>query len=341
MDTGSIIYITCETVIAVMSIVGNFLVLLAIRRNQKLQTTTNCFIGSLAVADLLVGFLAAPLAVLSFKGLPHDFSGCVLVNSCIVLLTQCSINGLLVIAIDRFIAINYPFTYEKYFTIKFSLVVIVISWTVALIIGLVPIMGWNMGPTEEKFCSFTSVIDLQYMVYFNFLGCVLFPLIVMLVIYAHIFKIVMAQLKQISATQPNVGGDNRKKFARRKLHKEIKAAKSLVIIICLFVVCWFPIHISNCIMLLRGSQTLLSHSFLLAAILLSHANSFINPCLYAYGNSQFKYTIRGFFCRNTVAAADEFTLSHRHYPLNSSVPETIDKQKPVRISVIAKPELID
>ncbi|GAB1600016.1 adenosine receptor A2b-like [Argonauta hians] len=338
MDIDSIVYIICEAVIAVIAIVGNLLVLIAIYRNPKLQTTTNCFIGSLAVADLLVGVLVGPLAVLSFKGLPHDFNGCILVNSCLVLLTQCSINGLLVVAIDRFVAINYPFTYEKYFTIKFSLVLVVISWMVALIIGLLPIMGWNLGPTEEKFCSFMNVIDMKYMVYFNFFGCVLFPLVVMLVIYAQIFKIVMTQLKQISALQPSNSVDNRKKYARRKLRKEMKAAKSLVIIICIFVVCWFPIHIINCIILLKGTSIIIPKIVFLIAIILSHANSSINPCLYAYGNSQFKYTIRGFFYRNTVTTIDELSKSNRNYPLNSSVGEFFGKTNKLRISVIAKPE---
>ena len=302
MNTVSIVYIVCEALIAILTIIGNFLVLLAIRKNRRLQTTTNVFIGSLAFADLLVGILVEPMAVLSYKGLPRDFYGCVLVNSSLVLLTQCSVNGLVMVAIDRFFAIKMPFLYTKYFTSRFALFLTLIGWIVAIIVGMVPMMGWNLGPTDDGVCSFIGVIDLKYMVYFNFFGCIIPPLLFMSAVNAYIYTAILRQLKTIRSLEPAGSTSNIAiNCSWQLLRKDFKAAKSLVLIIIVFIVCWFPIHIINCITTFKGVEYKSPQSIMLSAILLSHANSFVNPILYAYGNSQFKYTIRGFFCKsNTV-----------------------------------------
>lgn len=301
MDPGSIVYIIFEALIALLTIIGNFLVLLAIRKNRRLQTTTNVFIGSLAFADLLVGILVEPLAILSYKGLPRDFYGCVLINSSLVLLTQCSVNGLVMVAIDRFFAIKMPFLYTKYFTSRFALFLTLIGWIVAIIVGMVPMMGWNLGPTKDGGCSFIGVIDLKYMVYFNFFGCILPPLLFMSAVNAYIYAAILRQLKTMRSLE-SVGSTSNIAIncSWQLLRKDFKAAKSLVFIIIVFIVCWFPIHIANCIAVFKGIDYLPPQSIMLSAILLSHANSFVNPILYAYGNSQFKYTIRGFFGKSNV-----------------------------------------
>jgi hypothetical protein len=108
MDTTSQVYISLEVVIGAFSIVGNALVLLAIYKNIKLQTVTNTFIASLALADLLVGILVSPLAALSYLGLPNNYMWCVFTNSVIVVFTQISIFNLCAIAVERFIYINSP-----------------------------------------------------------------------------------------------------------------------------------------------------------------------------------------------------------------------------------------
>lgn len=304
MDAGSISYIVCEALIAVLTIIGNFLVLLAMYKNRRLQTTTNVFIGSLALADLLVGILVEPLAILSYKGLPRNFYGCVFVNSSLVLLTQCSVNGLVMVAIDRFVAIKMPYFYTKHFTPRFALFLTLIGWTVAIVVGMVPMMGWNRGPTEDGMCSFMGVIDLKYMVYFNFFGCIIPPVLFMSAVNAYIYTAILGQLKMMRSLE-SVGSNSNIAIncSWHLLRKDFQAAKSLVFIILLFIVCWFPIHISNCIVIFKGVAYQPHPSIMLVAILLSHANSFVNPILYAYGNSQFKYTIRGFFCKSNAVGS--------------------------------------
>lgn len=51
--------------VIIPTIGGNILVIIAVSLERKLQNATNYFLMSLAVADLLVGLLVMPLALLS------------------------------------------------------------------------------------------------------------------------------------------------------------------------------------------------------------------------------------------------------------------------------------
>ena len=74
--------------------------------------------------------------------------------------------------------------------------------------------------------------------------------------------------------------------------QEMRKATSLFLVLFLFMVCWTPIHLINCI-LLFCPQCDVPMSLTLAAILLSHANSALNPILYAYRMRSFRHTLIG------------------------------------------------
>ncbi|XP_060574239.1 adenosine receptor A2a-like [Ruditapes philippinarum] len=292
MDTTSQVYISAEVIIGVLSCTGNGLVLVAIFKNRRLQTVTNCFIASLALADFLVGIVVAPLAALSYLGLPHHFLGCVFTNSIVVALTQVSIFNLLAVAFERYFAIKYPFAYTKHLDVKRALFLNAGVWFIGLIFGLIPVFGWNLKElhNDDWSCNFVTVIDMEYTVYFHFFGCIVIPLIITSGIYFYIFLIVRKQMVQIAAlsvSSPQPGSSS----SISRLRKEIQAAKSLALVILLFAISWIPIHTLNTITLTCSDCTY-PIELLLVTIVLSHANSAVNPFLYAYGNSMFKMAFK-------------------------------------------------
>lgn len=328
MDALTITYITIEAVFGVLSVLGNGLVLWAIYINRRLRTVTNMFIASLAVADLMVGIVVAPSVALTFLGLPENFYGCVFLNSLVILLTQGSIFGLLAIAIERFIAIKSPFTYIEHFTHKTAMIIITISWMAAILIGLIPLFGWNLGHKVPFTCSFTSVIDMKFMVYFNFFACILLPLFIMFGFYSYIFKIIRQQMKHMVGQHlmKTVRGHHR----TRRFLRDIKAAKSLAIVIILFAVCWLPVHILNTLTLLCPENCSAPYELLLATIILSHANSAVNPFLYAYGNSKFRTTFKNIFgCRKMSPYTSEDYLDS---PTNGRQPESKINYPPINLA---------
>ncbi|XP_068165799.1 adenosine receptor A1-like [Antennarius striatus] len=77
--------------------------------------------------------------------------------------------------------------------------------------------------------------------------------------------------------------------------RELRKATSLFLVLFLFMMCWMPIHLINTVQLLCPHHHV-PLPVSLAAILLSHANSALNPILYAYRMRSFRRTLIG-MCR--------------------------------------------
>ncbi|XP_041929065.1 adenosine receptor A2a-like [Alosa sapidissima] len=292
-------YIAAELVIATVSTTGNFLVCLAVKLNKRLQTVTNYFLVSLAVADFFVGALAIPCAILTNLGVPyHNLYLCILMLSVLIMLTHTSIFSLLAVAVERYIAILLPLHYQRIMRPCNARLIILVTWVLAFLTGSIPLMGWHKTPPQSSHCFFDCFIDLTYMVYFNFFGCVLVLLVVMFIIYGHIFATVRRQMRRITTLQ--TAGEVPASRAA-SVRREVRKATSLFLLLFLFTVCWVPMHVVNCFLLLCPRCTV-PVPIMLMAIILSHANSAFNPLLYAYRMKSYRQTIKSVFrsCRATV-----------------------------------------
>ncbi|KAI1900695.1 hypothetical protein AGOR_G00052550 [Albula goreensis] len=308
LSDASVSYILLELVIAVLAVLGNVLVCWAVCLNSNLQSITNFFVVSLAVADIAVGVLAIPFAITISTGFCANFYGCLFIACFVLVLTQSSIFSLLAIAIDRYIAIKIPLRYNSLVTGQRAKGIIAICWVLSVIIGLTPMMGWNKYnslanttcPAGMMKCLFEEVVVMEYMVYFNFFACVLVPLLLMLGIYLRIFMAARHQLKLIELKA--VHGEK----SRSTLQKEVHAAKSLAIIVGLFAVCWLPLHIINCFTLFCPQCARPSVWIMYLAIILSHANSVVNPFIYAYRIREFRHTFRKIIHRHVLRRLEHF-----------------------------------
>ncbi|KAJ8395412.1 hypothetical protein AAFF_G00033970, partial [Aldrovandia affinis] len=214
---------------------------------------------------------------------------CLLVACTVLVLTQSSILALLAIAIDRYLRVKIPMSYKRVVTPRRAGVAVVLCWMVAFVVGLTPMLGWNnlqrlrengsMDADLVITCQFENVISMEYMVYFNFFGWVLPPLLLMLLIYAEIFYMIHRQLdKKVSTSH----SDPSKYYG-----KELKLAKSLALVLFLFALSWLPLHILNCITLFCPACE--KPMFLIyIAILLTHGNSAVNPIVYAFRIKKFR-----------------------------------------------------
>lgn len=189
--------------------------------------------------------------------------------------------------------------------------VIAVLWLLAFGIGLTPFLGWNSkdsatncteswdGTTNESCCLvkclFENVVPMSYMVYFNFFGCVLPPLLIMLMIYIKIFMVACRQLQRTELMD----------HSRTTLQREIHAAKSLAMIVGIFALCWLPVHAINCVSLFQPARAKDKPKWAMnMAILLSHANSVVNPIVYVYRNRDFRYTFHKIISRYVLCQTD-------------------------------------
>ncbi|KAL6119748.1 adora1 [Pungitius sinensis] len=330
------LYIGMEVVIALASVIGNVMVVWAVKINRSLRDNTFCFIVSLALADIAVGALVIPLAITISIGLQTHFYSCLLVACTVLVLTQSSILALLAIAIDRYLRVKIPTRYKRVVTRRRAGLAVVICWTVAFIVGLTPMLGWNNlkrlqqnGSISDDLlitCQFENVISMDYMVYFNFFGWVLPPLLFMLVIYAEIFYVIHKQLNNKKFTTSH--SDPNKYY-----DKELNLAKSLALVLFLFAISWLPLHIINCITLFLPEYEK-PIILLYIAILLTHGNSAVNPIIYAFRIKKFRTAFRKigqqyFCCKDTPVL--EIQLSDRKEmpdaePQSAAPPQAPEKE---------------
>ncbi|NWU49231.1 AA3R protein, partial [Dromas ardeola] len=277
------IYIGTECLVALFATLGNILVIWVVKLNLTFQNTTLYFIVSLALADIAVGILVMPLAIVVSLGISVHFYTCLFMCCLMVVFTNASILSLLAIAIDRYLRVKVPTRYKIITRERRVWWALGLCWSVSLLVGLVPMFGWNR--TESRnfgflSCQFTSVMRMDYMVYFGFFIWTLAPLLIMCALYAEIFYIIRTKLSQGTT---NVRG------AGFFYGQEFKTAKSLALVLFLFAISWLPLCIINFISYFYPEWQI-PKSLMYLGILLSHANSAMNPIVYACKIKKFKTT---------------------------------------------------
>ncbi|NXX17761.1 AA3R protein, partial [Podargus strigoides] len=277
------IYIGTECLVALFATVGNVLVIWVVKLNSTFQNTTLYFIGSLALADVAVGVLVMPLAIVVSLGVRVHFYTCLFMCCLMVVFTNASVLSLLAIAIDRYLRVKLPTRYKIITTERRVWWVLGLCWAVSLLVGLVPMFGWNKSAERNSDllrCRFTSVMRMDYMVYFGFFTWILVPLLVMCALYGEIFHIIRTKLSQ---------GTTSVRGAGVFYGQEFKTAKSLALVLFLFAISWLPLCIINCVSYFYPECQIPPYLMYLG-ILLSHANSAMNPIIYACKIKKFKNT---------------------------------------------------
>ncbi|NXJ68081.1 AA3R protein, partial [Rostratula benghalensis] len=277
------IYIGAECLVALFATLGNILVIWVVKLNLTFQNTTLYFIVSLALADIAVGVLVMPLAIVVSLGISLHFYSCLFMCCLMVVFTNASILSLLAIAIDRYLRVKVPTRYKIITRERRVWWALGLCWSVSLLVGLVPLLGWSKTkPRNSDFltCQFTSVMRMDYMVYFGFFIWTLIPLLIMSALYMEIFHIVRTKLSQGTT---NVRG------AGTFYGQEFRTAKSLALVLFLFAISWLPLCIINLISYFYPEWQI-PKSLMYLGILLSHANSAMNPIVYACKIKKFKTT---------------------------------------------------
>ena len=116
-----LVALVCIDLIAALStILLNALVIFAVATRRRLRKNSTILLASLAGADLLTGLVVLPFAFsLDLKRLLGFDSFCLLEKAFTVTLamvTYASISHLVIISIDRYIAIKYPLRYQEIVT---------------------------------------------------------------------------------------------------------------------------------------------------------------------------------------------------------------------------------
>ncbi|XP_014486016.1 PREDICTED: probable G-protein coupled receptor No9 [Dinoponera quadriceps] len=208
--------------VAVMVIVGNVLVILAVCYTSKLRNVTNMFIVSLAVADLMVGTAVLPFSAAweVFKVWIFGDFWCSVWLAVDVWMCTASILNLCAISLDRYLAVTRPVSYPQLMSTKRARLLVAAVWVLSFVICFPPLVGWKdkrshpaynvtfppYGPSNTTtilvpvkpcpwICELTN--DAGYVVY-SALGSFYIPMLVMMFFYWRIYNAAVSTTRAIN-----------------------------------------------------------------------------------------------------------------------------------------------
>ncbi|XP_053671438.1 dopamine D2-like receptor [Anopheles nili] len=188
----------------ILTLFGNVLVILAVCRERTLQTVTNYFIVSLAIADLLVAVVVMPFAVYVLVNgawsLPNF--ACDFYIAMDVICSTSSIFNLVAISIDRYIAVTQPIKYAKHKNSRRVCLTILLVWAISAAIGSPIVLGLNN--TQDRSPDLCVFYNTDFIVYSS-LTSFYIPCIIMVFLYWNIFKALRTRAKkQRAARKPHL-----------------------------------------------------------------------------------------------------------------------------------------
>ncbi|XP_067255215.1 trace amine-associated receptor 13c-like [Chanodichthys erythropterus] len=254
----------------------NLLVIISISHFKKLHTPTNLLILSLAVADLLIG-LIMPIEATRLIGMCWDFGDtiCGLYLIFVSVLFSASLTNLVLIAVDRYMAVCHPLLYPQKITMTKTAISICLSWFCSSAYNTAFVINSGYTDTSQR----TDVLIFIWRVIDLLLGFIC-PCILIIILYLRIFYVVHQQVKVINSLKG--GKCVMEGSVRRK--SEGKAVLTLGIIVTVYLLCWIPYYI--CSISVTSTTTINVLTWIV------YVNSGMNPLVYALFYPWFKKTVK-------------------------------------------------
>ncbi|XP_073771301.1 trace amine-associated receptor 13c-like [Danio rerio] len=282
---GYIIIYLFASLLSAWTVFLNLLVIISISHFKKLHTPTNMIILSLAVNDLLIG-VVMPIEAIRQTETCWYFGNifCGLYLLFISLLMSASLSNLVLIAVDRYVAVCHPLLYPQKITITKTLMIICLSWVwlSAYSIALLINNGYfdTSHRSDECYGECLAIISFSWIITDLFMSF-MFPCPLIMMLYLRIFYVVHQQVKVINSLMKG-GKCVTEGSVKRK--SESKAALTLGIIVAVYMLCWIPYYICSLIVI--------SSTAMIVIIWAVYANSALNPLVYALFYPWFKKTAK-------------------------------------------------
>ncbi|XP_068603258.1 thyrotropin-releasing hormone receptor b [Brachionichthys hirsutus] len=292
------------SLICALGIVGNVMVILVVLTTNHMRTPTNCYLVSLAVADLMVLTAAGVPSITDslFESWLFGRSGCL----CITYLQYLGINAsscsITAFTIERYIAICHPIKAQFLCTLSRAKRIIVLVWASTC---LYCVMWFYLSDIQELAYDRVTVVTCGYRVsrrfylpiyFFDFGVFFVVPLLLSAVLYGLIARILFLSPLPSERKDKKKNGlnDHSMKNARHSsstAKSRRQVTKMLAVVVVLFATLWMPyrtlVLVNSCL-----EEAYLDSWFLLFCRLCIYLNSAINPVIYNAMSQKFRAAFR-------------------------------------------------
>ena len=234
----------CIDIVAALPTIGlNALVIFAVVTRNRLRNNSTILLACLAGADLLTGLIVLPFAFsLDLKRLLGVGPFCSpekAFNVIITMVAFASFSHLVVISIERYIAIKYALRYQDIVTATWIIISIVLAWAITLTVTINEIV-LALIDNENIYSIYSHVSYIIQIV----IG-ILFSIAILLS-YGYIYSETRRQVKRLKAEQLP-------QQEVQRIKKDRRAATTLAIILIALVITYLPAIIMAVLTGLPGS----------------------------------------------------------------------------------------
>ncbi|XP_028652018.2 trace amine-associated receptor 4-like [Erpetoichthys calabaricus] len=270
-----------------VTICGNLIVIIAISHFRQLHSPTNFLILSLACVDFLLGVLVMPHSMVRSVETCWYFGDfvCKIHSSCDMMMSMASISHLCFISIDRYYAVCDPLHYQTKITTLVVSLFIAFSWLYAMCFAFGVVFSNVQLVGIEDFILSSSCVGNCGLIFNKQWGvlvtifAIVIPGTIMIFLYIKIFLVAKRHIRILNK-MPGSKVTQEEKKKQKFQETENKAAKTLGIVMGVFLVCWSPFFIATIIDPFVGFTT--PPVLFDALVWLGYFNSTFNPIIYGF-----------------------------------------------------------
>ncbi|XP_071398135.1 trace amine-associated receptor 13c-like [Centroberyx affinis] len=271
--------------ISLLTVSLNLLVIISISHYRQLHTPTNLILLSLAVSDFLTGLILMPAAI--FITVTCWFLGdfmCALYYFVAFILTSASVANMVLISVDRYVAICDPLHYPTKMTHRRVKICVFLCWACSAFGSGLLLKDLLRQPGRYNSCVGECVVVINYFagtfdLVFNFTA----PIAVIIVLYMRVFVVAVSQARAMRSHIVAVTLQRSVTVTAKK--SEMKAARTLGIAVVVFLMCFCPYYCAS----LAGQDTEINGLYFV--VWLFYCTSCLNPVIYAFFYPWFRKSI--------------------------------------------------
>ncbi|XP_051167167.1 muscarinic acetylcholine receptor DM1 isoform X1 [Leptopilina boulardi] len=191
---GKTLLVIVATFLSLVTVVGNIMVMISFKIDKQLQTISNYFLFSLAVADFAIGLFSMPLFtvynVLGYWPLgPHICDTWLALD---YLASNASVLNLLIISFDRYFSVTRPLTYRAKRTTYKAGIMIACAWGISLLLWPPWIYAWpyieGQRTVQGNECYIQFLETNHYITFGTAIAAFYIPVSVMIFLYWRIWR---------------------------------------------------------------------------------------------------------------------------------------------------------
>ena len=268
------------------SIFGNISIIIIVHKRRQLRKNINYFIVNMAMSDLLFSLVVIPAQITQmvteswhwrFSGiLGSIFCKLYIFTSSVSLFV--SVQSLVWIAIDRFVAVVFPLKLGL-ISGKIRTIAIISTWVLASVFYFPSLITFELRELDNNtYCSRVNIksifpnngaIEVYHWLHLTIRYFA--PLFLTTILYSAIAIVLKRGKQALTDTSSNVPG-------QRYLKKRRQATQMAVVILVLFYICVIPHTIMDFVHFWRQSCAFL-RSFYFIAIFLLLSSTVVNPII--------------------------------------------------------------